>query len=99
MHAPHNRSLRLMDTSQISREILAYLVEHPEAQDTIEGILEWWLLERQMRIQATRVETALFELVAEGFLLEHKRMNSRTHYRINQSKYKEIQMLLTKNVG
>ncbi len=25
------------------RKILAYMVEHPEAKDTVEGIMDWWL--------------------------------------------------------
>jgi hypothetical protein len=31
-----------MNKAQISNEILAYLVEYPQAQDTLEGIVEWW---------------------------------------------------------
>jgi len=30
------------------REILAYLADHPDAQDTLAGIFEWWLLERKI---------------------------------------------------
>jgi hypothetical protein len=78
---------------QIGNEILAYLVEHPEAQDTLEGIVEWWLLEREIKFQTARVKEALSELVSKGWILEHKGLNSQTHYRINQSKYKEIQEL------
>ena len=76
---------------QISNEILAYLVEHPEAQDTLEGIVEWWLLERTIKFQKAQVQNALDELVARGFILEHKGLDSRIRYRINKNKYKEIQ--------
>ena len=79
--------------SQIGNEILAYLIEHPEAQDTLDGIVEWWLLERQIKFQTARVKEALSELVAKRLILEKKGSNSRTHYRINQAKYKEIQKL------
>ncbi|MCP4368359.1 MAG: hypothetical protein GY797_09665 [Deltaproteobacteria bacterium] len=79
---------------QIAYEILAYLVEYPEAQDTLEGIVEWWLLEQQIKRQTTKVKKALAELVAKRLILERKGEDSRTHYRINRSKYKEIQALL-----
>ena len=80
-------------------EILAYLVEHPEARDTLEGILEWWLLERKIKRQKDQVKKALTELVARGLILEHKGGNSQTQYRINQSKYKEIQELFKQRSG
>ena len=79
--------------SQFGYEILAYLVEHPEARDTVNGIVEWWLLERQIKYQTARVKEALSELVAKGLILEHKGLDSQAHYRINQAKYKKIQKL------
>ena len=85
------RDLSITEKSQISHEILAYLVEHPEARDTLEGILEWWLLERKIKRQKDQVKEALTELVSKGFVLEQKKANSQTQYSINQSKYEEIQ--------
>ncbi len=82
--------------SQIVYEILAYLVENPEAQDTLEGIVEWWLLEQQIKRQTARVRKALAELAARGLILGRKGEDSRTHYRINQCKSKEIRMLIKK---
>ena len=80
--------------SQIAYEILAYLVDHPEAQDTLEGIVEWWLLEQQITRQTAKVRKALAELVTKGLILERKGKDSRTHYCINRRKYKEIRALL-----
>jgi Fe2+ or Zn2+ uptake regulation protein len=93
------RNMSITEKSQISHEILAYLVEHPEARDTLEGILEWWLLERKIKRQKDQVKKALAELVAKGLVLEHKGGNSQTQYRINQSKYKEIQKLFNQGSG
>jgi Fe2+ or Zn2+ uptake regulation protein len=93
------RNMSITEKSQISHEILAYLVEHPEARDTLEGILEWWLLERKIKRQKDQVKEALTELVARGLVLEHKGGNSQTQYRINQSKYKEIQKLFNQGSG
>ena len=84
------------DASYIVSEILAYLTERPKAQDTLEGIVEWWLLEQRIKRETTRVKEALAELVARGFVLEERRREGRLHYRMNQHKQKEIQALLEK---
>ena len=89
-----NFDLSGTNKAQIGYQILAYLVEHPEAQDTVEGIVEWWLLERQIKFQTARVKEALFELVAKGLVIELKGSNSKTHYRINKSKYEDIKSFL-----
>jgi hypothetical protein len=91
--------LIVTDKSQIGNEILAYLLDHPKAQDTLEGIVEWWLLERQIQFQTARVKEALSELVAKGFIFEKKGPDSQIQYRIRQSKYKEIQALFKQKVG
>jgi hypothetical protein len=88
-----SRNWPMMNKSEISHEILAYLVEHPEAQDTVEGIVEWWLLERQIKFQTAKVKEVLSELVAKGLIIEHKGLNSRTRYRVNRSKHGEIKKL------
>ena len=88
-----NLDLPITNKSQIGNQILTYLIEHPEAQDTLEGIVEWWLLERAIKFQTARVKEALSELVAKGLILEHKELKSKNHYRINMTKYHEIQKL------
>jgi hypothetical protein len=80
--------------SPIFYEILAYLVEHPEAQDTMEGIVEWWLLEQRIKRQTSRVKATLTELIALGLVLERKGRDRRVHYRINRRKAAEIRRLL-----
>ena len=85
--------------SQIAYEILTYLVEHPKAQDTLEGIVQWWLLERMIIRQTAKVKKALTELVAKGLVLERRGKNSRTRYRTNRRKYEEIRALLKERSG
>lgn len=67
----------------LANEVLAYLVEHPQAQDTLEGIVEWWLLEQRIREAVADVEAALNELVAKGFLVARQCGDGRTYYRLN----------------
>lgn len=88
------RDLWATKESQIGFEILAYLTDHPHSGETLEGIVQWWLLERKIKLQIKEVKRALAELVAKGLVLESKTKDSRTHYRINQKKYKEIKAVL-----
>lgn len=80
--------------SRISYEILAYLAEHPDSSDTVEGIVQWWLLERKIECQTAQVKEALIDLVKKELLVEDPRQNSRIHYRLNPGKYEEIQTLI-----
>jgi hypothetical protein len=88
-----NLNMPETNKSNIGNEILAYLVDYPKAQDTLEGIVEWWLLERKINYESSRVKDALSELIANGMLLERKGPDSQIHYRINQSRYDEIRKL------
>ncbi len=83
----------------VAGEILAYLAEHPDAQDTVEGIVEWWLLEQKIKRQMTQVKDALTELVAQGLVLEDKGKDGRIHYRMNRRKSGEIRALLKGRSG
>jgi hypothetical protein len=58
-------------------EILAYLVDHPEAQDTVEGIVAWWVLEQRLKRQTSRVKEALAELVAGESVIARRRRDAR----------------------
>jgi hypothetical protein len=78
------------------KQIMAYLVEHPKAQDTLEGILHWWLLEQHIKNLMVEVKEALAELVAQGLLLERRGSDGRIHYRINRRKETHIRALLEK---
>ena len=71
------------EKSQVARDVLAYLAAHQDAQDTLEGIVEWWLVEQKIIQQTATVREALAELVAQGLVLERKGQDARTFYRLN----------------
>ena len=75
---------------EIGYRILNYVVENPNAQDTLEGIVEWWLLDRLTVNNVNKVKEALAHLVAAHLVLERKGKESRTYYKINSHKLKEI---------
>jgi hypothetical protein len=53
----------------VAQEILGYLRQHPKAQDTLEGINAWWLLERRVRSSVAETKNALEELIAQDLVL------------------------------
>ena len=79
---------------EMAYNILAYLAENPEAQDTLEGIVGWWLSEQATRSNKGLVERALTELVNRGLVLARRGKSVRTYYKVNRRKMKEISALL-----
>jgi hypothetical protein len=85
---------RPTDEFDAAYEILAYLHAHPDAQDTLEGIVEWWLLHQKIKHQTERVEQALAALIERGLIRARAGTDSRVHYRIERDRWQEIELLL-----
>lgn len=82
------------EDEQIALEILAYLARHNDAQDSLEGIVQWWLLERDIEHGVLKVRAALDELATRGLVLQREGKDSRMRYGINRRKRGEIDRLL-----
>ena len=78
----------------VAYEILQYLVDNPNAQDTLEGIVTWWLLVRAVKHRIALVKEALAMLVEDGLVIAQQGSDSRTHYRINRQRRRKIMTLL-----
>ena len=61
-------------------DIVRYLQNNPNARDTFEGILSWWLLEGEIRREGEKVRRALERLVAAGLVAERQRSDGQVHY-------------------
>jgi len=70
-----------MSSGSVAREILTYLREHPSAEDTLEGVVEWWLLETHIRRTTVEVKAALEELVASSLVIVQRHQDGRTCYK------------------
>ena len=65
--------------------ILAYLQANPDAQDTLEGIVEWWLLDQRIRDETDRVKEALAYLTKQGLVTARIGTDSRG-FKVEQQK-------------
>ena len=65
--------------------ILGYLLDNPDASDTLDGIMAWWLLNQKIRYETRIVLQAVNKLIADGLIVEQEGLDSRTIYRINRS--------------
>ena len=59
-----------MDEDQVAEAILAYLAEHPQAMDTMEGIAEWWLMRQHIRVTVMMLARVLRRLTEQGVVEE-----------------------------
>jgi len=64
-------------------EILDYLARQPGAQDTIDGILQWWVLDSCIRSWTPKIAKTVARLVERGFLEEKPSADGKIFYRIS----------------
>jgi hypothetical protein len=91
-----NGDVCLPDKSQIARDILKYLAAHPDAQDTLDGIVQSWLPDGGSKYKQLMVQEVVKDLVLEGTILESKIPGSHAVYRFNLAKRDRMKELLKK---
>jgi flagellar biosynthesis/type III secretory pathway protein FliH len=67
---------------------------HPRAEDSLEGIVEWWLLEQKIEVATEEVRQAIESLVANEFLIERETTDSQLRYHVNPDKLDEVREVL-----
>lgn len=75
--------------------ILAYLSDNPDAGDTFDGIVEWWLLDQRIKFETRNVSEAVARLVSEGLIVEHEESDSRVIYKVNRAMEQAIRKKLS----
>ena len=76
-------------------EILDYLARHPDAQDTIDGILHWWVLDACVRKWAPKIAETVAKLVEKGFLEEKPSPDGQTFYHVSSRYLSTLQQQST----
>jgi hypothetical protein len=78
----------------VIRHVLQYLVDHPDAKDTIQGILRWWLSGGPAACEEEAVQGALDALVARGWLTQRQTTSSQQLYGLKKERLEEIKAFL-----
>ena len=82
------------ETQETSLKILAYLIDNPQAQDTLEGIAGWWVLQQDIKRSVALIRKAVDDLLHQGLLLERQGNGRTKYYHVNRERLSEISTLL-----
>ncbi len=78
----------------VAREILQYLIEHPNGKDTMEGILKYWLPKAREGREEEEINEALDFLVSKGWMSERKASPFDSIYGLNKELLEEMEAFL-----
>ena len=70
---------------EIELAVLSYLQRHPQAADTLDGIVRWWLPQQRYSTAQARIEAALLRLVSQGLIRERRLPTGSALYARNES--------------
>jgi predicted sugar kinase len=71
------------EVRMVAESITRYLESRPQAVDSIEGIVHWWLLRQRIEDSTEVVQAAIDSLVAEG-VVKAIESNGKTLYTSNR---------------
>jgi len=74
---------RVWGKAELKEAVRQYLVDHPQAMDTLEGIAEWWLTRQDARVELETLARVLRDLTAEG-VLEQMGTGDRARFRMRK---------------
>ncbi len=64
--------MRSEEPRRVAAEVLAYLRTHPDAADTLDGIVSWWLPRQRYETERRRIERALDALATQRLVIRHR---------------------------
>ena len=73
----------------IAREIRSYLANHPNAADSLEGIIKWWLARQRCEYALDMVQRAVDYLVAAGTVTRGSTVTGKILYSTTVAKSNE----------
>ena len=64
----HRRLSDEVGRREVQEAVLAYLHRHPNAADTLDGIVSWWLPQQRYEIERQHIKRTLGDMVDRGEL-------------------------------
>jgi hypothetical protein len=77
----------------ISIAILDYLIRNPQSQDTIDGIIQWWLLTAGLTCEKSVVQEVVDDLVGDSLLVARNLSGAATLYCLNHDSAFELGLI------
>jgi hypothetical protein len=87
------------DARKAACSILRYLLEHPQAKDTREGIAAWWLRQREIERAVHETFAGLDILVADHLVVERRGLGLEPYYSVNTAQRDAIARFLREGTG
>ena len=75
-----------MSKKDIADAILRHLLEHPDARDTVSGIMEWWIRADLVGAGEQEIQSVLDELCSSNILQKKITASGDPLYALNQKK-------------
>jgi len=94
MNSSHSRDRDAKASWKVSLKILRYLEQHPNAADTLEGIVDWWVPKQSIYEEERAVQQALDEMVKQNLILTTESSGARKYYRLNTDCLDEIRQII-----
>jgi len=80
----HGRASDDEDRQEVKAAVLAYLHRHPNAADTLDGIISWWLPQQRYEIERQHIKRTLGDMVESGQLRCDRLPDGAVLYALNQ---------------
>lgn len=71
---------------EVERSVLGYLRCHPNAADTLDGIVSWWLPQQRYEMEHERIKRVLQQLVQGGELRSYPLPDGTLLYALNRDR-------------
>lgn len=78
----------------LAREVLAYFLQHPEAADSLEGIVKWRLKEQAIHRGVEEVSRAIGWLLDRELLVVERVAGSTAVFHLNDARVAEVERLV-----
>jgi hypothetical protein len=72
---------------EVASTVLTYLQHHPNAADTLDGIVCWWLPQQRYEIERQHIKRTLGEMVERGELRCDRLPDGAVLYALNRPRH------------